>query len=184
MMWDDHDIRDGWGSAPSDSETLVARFPRGRAIFEKCKAYYEDCRDAYWHFQGCHNPRPSDGVDPALPNYVDGPPPSSARYAMPYAFRCGRLVVLMLDSRGERDVFREELPILGFKQWEFIERVFARLPADVEALAVVTPTPLASLDPEGQTLKLMGNRTDDVEAFKRGDEKNTLDPRLGGRPRR
>ena len=52
MMWDDHDIRDGWGSGASDSETLVARHPRGKRIFDKCDAYYQDCRDIYWHFQG------------------------------------------------------------------------------------------------------------------------------------
>jgi hypothetical protein len=169
MMWDDHDIRDGWGSAATDSETLVAKHPRGREIFEECQAYYEDCRDAYWHFQGCHNPRPSDGIDPALPNYIDGPATSSARYAMPYAFRCGRLVVLLLDSRGQRDVFRDELPILGPTQWDFIEHVFANLPAGVEALAVVTPTPIASMDPDGQVQKLIGIRTDDIEAFKKGE---------------
>lgn len=180
MMWDDHDIRDGWGSGASDSETLVAKHTRGRRIFEKCDAYFQDCRDIYWHFQACHNPRPSDGVDPALPNYIDGPPTSPARYAMPYAFRCGRTVVLVLDSRGERDVFRSNLPILGARQWQFIDHVFANLAPEVEALVVMTPTPIASVDPQGQTMKLMGDRTDDVEAFKRGDEQNALFPQNGG----
>jgi hypothetical protein len=175
MMWDDHDIRDGFGSSPADSETMVAKHKRGLRIFQKAKAYYLDCRDAYWHFQACHNPRPSDGVDPALPNYIDGPPASPLRVAMPYAFRCGRLVVLMIDSRGERDVFRPEMPILGLRQWQFIEHVFANLPPDVEALVVMTPTPIASLDPDGQTQKLFGDRTDDIDAFKDGDEKGTLD---------
>ena len=99
---------------------------------------------------------------------------------MPFVFRCGRLVVLVLDSRGERDVFRRGVPVLGAEQWEFIEQVFANLPADVEALAVVTPTPIASLDPDGQVQKLMGDRTDDVEAFKRGDEEEPVQP-VGGR---
>ena len=45
---------------------------------------------------------------------------------------------MVLDSRGERDVFREDYPILGARQWTFIDEVFARLPADVDALAVVT----------------------------------------------
>jgi hypothetical protein len=42
--------------------------------------------------------------------------------------------------------------------------VFAHLPADVEALAIVTATPIASQDPDGQTQRLMGQRTDDIEA--------------------
>lgn len=176
MMWDDHDIRDGWGSAASDSPTLVARHPRGQRIFDLCRDYYEDCRGAYWHFQACHNPRPSDVlIDATLPNFIDGPPAPGTRRAMPYAFRCGRLVVLVLDSRGDRDVFRETLPILGDEQWQFIEAVLAGLAPDVEALAVVTATPIASIDPDGPTMKLMGDRTDDVEAFRRGDESGTLD---------
>jgi len=179
MMWDDHDIRDGWGSAASDSETLVARHPRGKRIFDKCDAYYQDCRDIYWHFQGAHNPRPSDGVDPALPNYIDGPPASTARYAMPFAFRCGRMVVLMLDSRGDRDGFRDTLPILGTRQWEFIDDVLENLAPEVDALVVMTATPIASIDPGGQTMTLMGDRTDDVDAFKDGDEQNALFPQNG-----
>ena len=64
--------------------------------------------------------------------------------------------------------------MLGAEQWQFIEQVFANLPADVEALAVATPTPIASLAPDGSVLKLMGDRTDDVEAFKRGDLEELL----------
>ena len=60
MVWDDHDIRDGWGSLASDSPTLVAQFPRGAAIFARSDAYFQDCRDVYWHFQACHNPLQGD----------------------------------------------------------------------------------------------------------------------------
>ncbi len=40
-------------------------------------------------------------------------PAPGERRAMPFAFRCGRLVVLVLDSRGARDVFRPapEMPM-------------------------------------------------------------------------
>lgn len=176
MMWDDHDIRDGWGSSPADSPTMAALHPRGAPIFELCQGYFEDCRDAYWHFQACHNPRPSNiSTDPALPNFMDAPPAPGTRQATPFAFRCGRLVVLVLDSRGERDVFRDALPILGARQWQFIESVLGNLDPDVDALAIMTPTPLASIDPVGPTMKLMGDRTDDVEAFRRGSESGTLD---------
>jgi len=166
MMWDDHDIRDGWGSLASDSETLVQLYPRGKDIFLKSTAFFEDARDVYWHFQACHNPL-------AFPGQ---PPLHNERRAMPYVFRCGRLMVLMLDSRGERDVFREELPILGSRQWQFIGEVFDGLPEDVDALAVMTPTPIASLDPHGQSQKLMGERTDDVESFKKGDFHGLFNP--------
>ncbi len=185
MVWDDHDIRDGWGSSAGDSPTLLAQHPRGRKIFQKTNAYFEDARDVYWHFQGCHNPQPGDhrdpglpGVpDPAFPNYIGAPPPHGQRLGMPFVFRCGRLMVLVLDSRGERDVFRKQHPILGARQWQFIDEVLARLPADVDALAIVTSTPIASQDPDGQVQRLFGTRTDDIEAFKRGDEDTLFHPK-------
>jgi hypothetical protein len=185
MVWDDHDIRDGWGSLASDSPTLAALHARGAEIFRKSTAFFEDARDVYWHFQGCRNPLPGDHVDPllpvrldpAFPNYIGAPIPRKQRLGMPFVFRCGRVMVLVLDSRGERDVFRAKYPILGARQWTFIDEVFARLPVDVDALAVVTATPIASQDPDGQTQRLMGERTDDVEAFKRGDEKELFSPK-------
>ena len=184
MVWDDHDIRDGWGSLASDSPTIAARFTRGAAIFRDSTAYFEDARDVYWHFQGCRNPLPGDyrdptfpaQPDPAFPNYIPEPVPRGVRLGMPFVFRCGRLMVLVLDSRGERDVFRKDYPILGQRQWTFIDDVFAHLPADVDALAIVTATPIASQDPDGQTQHLFGERTDDIEAFKRGDEEALFHP--------
>jgi hypothetical protein len=184
MVWDDHDIRDGSGSLAADSPTLAARHPRGAEIFRKSSAYFEDARDVYWHFQGCRNPLPGDHRDPlvpaqrdpAFPNYIGGPIPHGQRLGMPFVFRCARLMVLVLDSRGERDVFRPTRPILGQRQWQFIDEVFTRLPDDIDTLAVVTATPVASQDPDGQTQRLMGERTDDVEAFSRGDEHALFHP--------
>lgn len=170
MMWDDHDIRDGWGSSPGDSPTMAARYPRGQALHESLNAYFEDARDVYWHFQGCHNPQPGEIADPAFPNYIGAPPPHGQRRAMPFAFRCGRLAVLVVDSRGDRDAFRDELPVLGTEQWTFVDHVLTNLPADVDALVVATPTPIASIDPNGQVMKLFGDRTDDIEAFKQGKQ--------------
>ena len=65
MMWDDHDIRDGWGSGASDSETLVARHPRGKRS-SKMRRLLSGLPRYLLALPGSHNPRPSDGVDPAL----------------------------------------------------------------------------------------------------------------------
>lgn len=182
MVWDDHDIRDGWGSLAADSPTMAAKHKRGAAIFRRCTTFFEDARDVYWHFQGCRNPRPGDHLDaanqpdPAFPNYVAGPLPAGQQVGMPFVFRCGRLMVMVLDSRGARDVFRADKPILGTVQWAFVDQVLTRVPADVEALAIVTATPLASQDPDGQTQRLMGGRSDDIEAFRRGDERELFHP--------
>jgi hypothetical protein len=176
MVWDDHEIRDGFGSLACDSPTLVAQHPRGAKMFAKSDVYFQDCRDVYWHFQACHNPLRDDSTDPSLPNYIKDPPAGGPRRAMPFVFRCGRVMLLVTESRSERDIFRKEFPILGSEQWQFIQQVFEKLPPEIETLAIVTPTPIASIDPDGQTMKLMGDRTDDIEAFKRGDEKGVLNP--------
>ena len=180
MVWDDHEIRDGFGSLACDSPTLVAQHPRGVKMFARSDAYFQDCRDVYWHFQGCHNPLQGETADPSLPNYIKDPPIGGQRRAMPFVFRCGRVLVLVMESRTERDVFRDELPILGVEQWRFINEVFANLPPEIETLVVTTPTPIASIDPHGQVMKLLGDRTDDIEAFKRGDEYGVLHPHSSG----
>ena len=41
--------------------------------------------------------------------------------AIPIALRCGRLTVLMLDDRGDRDLWREKDRALGTEQWALVE---------------------------------------------------------------
>ena len=176
MVWDDHEIRDGFGSLACDSPELVARFPRGAQMFARSDVYFQDCRDVYWHFQGCHNPLQGETAEPSLPNYIKDPPAGGPRRAMPFVFRCGRVLILVTESRTQRDVFRAAFPILGAEQWQFIDAVFASLPTEVDTLVVATPTPIASISPQGQTMKLIGDRTDDIQAFQRGDEKNVINP--------
>ena len=71
------------------------------------------------------------------------------------------------------------MPILGADQWTYIEDVVASLDPDVEALAIMTPTPIASMDPDGQAQRLFGDRTDDVEKFKRGNAEGVLELKSG-----
>jgi hypothetical protein len=160
MMWDDHDIRDGWGSWACDSPTLAAKYPRGAKFAATCNAYFEDARDVYYHFQMSHNPPQPD----ALPL-----PPYGIRGGLPFLFRCGRLLVLVLDDRGARDVWREQTPVLGDEQWTFLEQVLTSLPRDVDALAIVTPVPLTLMSPNSVSQLLLGDREDDVEAFRSGN---------------
>ena len=85
MVWDDHDIRDGWGSLAADSPTMAAQHPRGAPIFRKCTAYFEDARDVYWHFQGCRNPLPGDYRDPLYRTARPGVPELHRRSASAWA---------------------------------------------------------------------------------------------------
>ncbi|HEX8150570.1 MAG TPA: alkaline phosphatase D family protein [Pyrinomonadaceae bacterium] len=171
MMWDDHEIHDGWGSWAFDSPTLAAEYPSGAEFAAACDAYFEDARDLYYHFQMSHNPPPPD----ALPL-----PPYGVRQGLPFVFRCGRLAVLVLDDRGDRDIWRANNPVLGDRQWEFIEQTLGNLPADVDALAVVTPVPLTLMSPQSAGQLLLGDRADDVNLFKNGNAAALLELQHAG----
>lgn len=178
MMWDDHDIRDGWGSFAADSPTLAGRYPRGKPIYERYNAYFESARKVYWNFQRCLYPPTgvSTLVDPPAPeaNPFEPLPGGGVRRATPFVFRCGRTVVLITDSRGERDVWREQDPILGSDQWQFIQEVIDSLDSKDEALMVVTTAPIVANSSDGMMQSMLGGRTDDVDLFKEGDAQGLL----------
>ena len=165
MLWSDHEIRDGWGSWASDSPTLQAKYPRGAAIAAQYNSYFEDARKVYWHFQMCHN-----FAAPVGEPYVAG-----TRTAIPVQFQCGRLSVLMLDDRGDRDLWRESNRALGDAQWNFLDNEFLpNLSPDVDALAIATQGPIVGMAPSGESVRRIGHREDDVELFKRGDARGLL----------
>jgi hypothetical protein len=165
MLWSDHEIRDGWGSWASDSPTLQAKYPKGAEIAAQYNAYFEDARKVYWHFQMCHNL-----ATPVADPYVPG-----TRTAIPVQFQCGRLSVVMLDDRGERDLWRESNRALGDAQWSFLENeLLPNLPPDVDALAIATQGPIVGMAPGGEAMRRVGHREDDVALFERGNARGLL----------
>lgn len=164
MIWDDHEIRNGWGSWAPDSPTLVMRYPRGEGIYAQNDAYFKDTRDVYWHFQMSHNP----SVIPPVPE---------ERKAMPFIISCGRLLILVLDSRGDRDVWRPQAPILGQEQWKFINNTVTNLPAEIDVLAIVTPTPIATISPKSLAQSAsdpLERLAPDVRLFRKGDARRLI----------
>jgi len=162
MMWDDHDIRNGWGSGPGDSPSLAARFPRGREIARRYQAYFEDARQVCWHFQLCRNPDPIGiGRDAFL-----GP---GARHALPFRFDIGRCAVVVLDNRGARDEWRRQHPALGERQWQWLQAMVERLDPATDALLVIVPLPVVTMANHGVVQLFLGHRSDDLRLFARGD---------------
>lgn len=164
MMWDDHDIRNGWGSWAPDSPTLATRYPSGKKIFAQHDAYFEDARHVCWHFQLCHGPRSaSDAPIPGL------------RRGMPFSFRCGRTFILVVDNRGARDVWRGDKPILGAEQWSYLDAQVSALGPNDDAFVLIVPLPLTSMAPDGMTQRLVGQRDDDVKLFAEGKDRELLE---------
>ena len=158
MMWDDHEVRNGWGSDPGDSPTLARRFPAGRAISARYQAFFEDARKVYWHFQHVRNPS-TPGLDRAAFLAEGG------RSAMPFTFRCGAAKILVLDNRGARDVWRPRLPVLGDAQWTMLRNELQHLEATIDSLVVVVPLPVVSMPNRGLVQLLLGHRRDDLRLF-------------------
>jgi phosphodiesterase/alkaline phosphatase D-like protein len=154
MVWEDHDIRDGWGSSAGDSPTLAARYPRGKRIFEQYRAFFDDARDVYYHFQACRNPSGASVLDGA---------------AAPFSFDCMALRVVVLDERTERDFMRPKNPVLGDAQWRFLHDAVEGLDASVQAIVVANGIPIVDLDPKSITHRMFHDRKDDIEPFSRGD---------------
>jgi len=122
MIWDDHEIADGWGSfrfaegmprdeideiLPDQNDSNLSYQDR----FELIQRMVQAAKHVYWEYQHSHNPNMQQ-ASPAFP---------ADAYDYHIEFPKGALYVL--DGRGQRDFDRSTLKILGkdqlerFKNW-------------------------------------------------------------------
>jgi phosphodiesterase/alkaline phosphatase D-like protein len=113
MTWDDHEIRNGWGSEQADGSA-------------KRREAFALVREIYRRFQHDHNP----------PSFGDHPDD------LFYAFEYGDVGFLVLDGRGERDCTGTTDPLLGTRQWKRVTEWLRDETPRLEALFVVTSVPL------------------------------------------
>ena len=135
MIWDDHELGDGWGSyyvredgagdvvdrmLPALEEKGLTR-SEGR---EFAARMFRAARRAYVEYEHSHNPRTEEGV-------------------FDYSFRRGGCAYYVLDGRGHRDVNRESFRILGREQFErFKDWVTELDPGEAAFLFVVSAVPI------------------------------------------
>lgn len=130
MIWDDHEIGDGWGSFRRGE--IGRQIPRKRdwtAAERRVLAsrMFDAARQVYHEYEHAHNP-----------------PTPRGRYD--YSFRCGTTAVYVLDGRGHRDLNRGSYKILGEEQFGRFAKWLGRLdPADTKFLFVVSAVPLLHL---------------------------------------
>lgn len=138
MIWDDHEITNGWGSSKKHKEK------RAQDIFLVARKVYED-------FQHSHNPTPL-----TLPQNHQSTPGHVPYY---YAFRCGPAAFLVLDLRGNRKMWEGQL--LGPDQWAAIRHWFNSKEArDSQVLFVITSVPAIHLS--RVLAKLFWRRSTDI----------------------
>ncbi len=102
MIWDDHEIGDGWGSHHGARALLPDLDRRGLSEEdgrELMQRMFRAARATYVEYQHSHNP----------PTGAD---------ALNYAFARGGCAFYVLDGRGHRDIGRDEYRILGREQFE------------------------------------------------------------------
>lgn len=95
MMWDDHDVFDGWGSHPAELQ--------GSPVFQ---GLFKAARESFEVFQLQTTP------GTAAPGKIAGTSGFS------FAHRFGKLAILAPDMRSERTMFQ----VLSDKSWEAIRR--------------------------------------------------------------
>lgn len=122
MIWDDHEITNGWGSSDEHADS------RFQEIFQIARKVYEE-------FQHSHNP--------AALTYPNAPPGHKSYY---YAFRYGPVAFLVLDLRGNREIRDDHGQLLGNEQWQALEHWFESDEAkDSKILFLVSSVPMVHL---------------------------------------
>lgn len=141
MIWDDHEIKDGWGSdilKVKGRDELDEIFDSDRVKKEKLSR--EDCLEllgrmrqaaiqVYEEYQHSHNPD-------TLPGQYD------------YAISHDCYAVYFLDGRGQRDINKGAMRILGPEQMRRFEAWLAQLdPAVTPYVFVVSAVPVLHMMP-------------------------------------
>jgi alkaline phosphatase D len=132
MVWDDHEIMDGWGSYTREElgdqldtiwewENTEQNVSLAHQMFEAAKATYEE-------YQHSHNPTTNDG-------HYD------------YHFTWGHCAFYVLDMRGQRDFNRTtDDKILGQDQMDRLNKWLGSKEAlSSSALFIVSPVPLVHI---------------------------------------
>lgn len=133
MIWDDHEIVDGWGSYTPDE--LAGLLDNSWQLRNKSQQLqfademFEAAKQVYWEYEHSHNPE-TDFIN----NQFD------------YGFDCGRCGFYVLDMRGNRNYNREHHRSLGLEQGSrFEEWMLNQYQSDAEVIFIVSPVPVVHL---------------------------------------
>lgn len=153
MMWDDHEIWDGWGSyilKQGKKDELKKMFPiygnkkkmkewglKREDLIKIKNRMFEAAKKVYHEYQHSHNPEMTHG-------------------GLDYNFSaCKSSAFYFLDGRGERDVNRSSPHILGQEQLERFEGWLEALaPEDTKVIFVLSAVPIIHM------ATLIANRDD------------------------
>lgn len=140
MIWDDHEIMDGWGSlTKTERLNKIARFFRDddQAADEMLiDLMWKAARKAYFEYEHSHNPKTSISISNAKKCQWD------------YSFSVSKCNFFVLDMRGHHDVEKssgsnDPYRLLGKEQMKrFIDWLEEAGKSSSKALYVVSPVPV------------------------------------------
>lgn len=151
MIWDDHEIVDGWGSyTPKELAAKLDISWELRNFQEHINLAHEmfsAAKQVYREYEHSHNPPTNPNVD-----------------QFDYEFSCGISHFYVLDMRGHHDFNRQALRLLGAEQWQRFETwINAQYDSSARILFVLSPVPVVHF-------KSMIVNTLDVPYFKYTDD--------------
>ena len=160
MIWDDHEIMDGWGSLTRQERRDKIAKGMGRAGDEDDERladlmFLAACR-TYQEYQHSHNPQPKRN-DPRYP----------ANCQWDYGFHHGKFAFYVLDLRGHHDCERDSFRLLGLAQFErFKAWIRSGDVNKAEAVFVVSPVPIVHWNDElANTLDIGGVKDDFMDEW-------------------
>ena len=156
MVWDDHEIMDGWGSLTPEEKVEVFQYQsklldkvknRGKQkeyviqdselILQIVEATWHATAQVYNEFQNCHNPSKKFNPLKDKPDWFE----------WDFSFCRGpQYQFYALDMRGNHDCTAESYLLCGEKQHERMEKWLNNLPDETEIAFIISPVPVIHWD--------------------------------------
>lgn len=139
MIWDDHELGDGWGSyflkkgdVKDEMNEILGDWKSKGLTYQDCETLLLDmgasAEQVYREYQHSHNP------DGAAPNALD------------YCFKANGAAFYFQDGRGNRDINRSSMRILGLPQVKRFEAWLEALdPVETPFVFIISAVPLLHL---------------------------------------
>lgn len=154
MIWDDHEIMDGWGSLNrQEREEKLARIFRDdnpEKDYDLVMLMFRAASQVYWEYQHSHNPSTTLNLDD-----LDG-----AQWD--YGFEHGEFAFYALDLRGHHDCERDNYRLLGETQFKrFQSWITSRNISQKKAIFIISPVPVVHWNETMANTIDMGSVKDD-----------------------
>lgn len=158
MIWDDHEIMDGWGSyTKKERRHLLNKLFQDddeTVNDEIIKLMFEAAKKAYFQFEHSHNPK----------THIDWAPENNAKCEWDYSFYIGDFGFYILDMRGHHNFERHEEgnALLGDEQMQRLNDWLTNPKSrKLKTVFIVSTVPIVHWGPVATNLDI-GSMKDDI----------------------